>query len=816
MKIVTKLLISAILMISESVYSSEAKVCFYELADFSGESFCAAENESMSAYNDEFNNKIESISVPLGMIVTLYDDIDLSGRKITLKNDINLQQLKSSGFYKKINSYHIAPAICFYTEDEFQGDSTCLASNQQIDFYHDIEAIIESNREVLPIHNDSIQSITIPKGMIATIYRNDNFNAPFFKLTESITDNSLKALEMSDAITSIKVAEIKGLNCDQQCVIINSHTIKLADVFKEYWSDERLKNKQVLLVFNTMNLGEGDNYVLSLFNDATININNSRVEFYNEKMNTKFYFEHYDRSDNLSFIIQMKKDIAQVQYIQTLRNNLVNISPIIFFDWDNGISATPEIVITNYNKDKPLVIAKTILTADTGDKDWEKRDLGQTSKILCAFTPFLNIYNYIIRGKCQQLNSIVFSADDFFNHNTKGKTLHIAGNSSPLKPKSAKEEELQMPDEVDNYMTLTYIDSSQRKQSLSLPAVAKTCMVSLHSLFNSRPIRQIRPHCIDWTLEIMTDFTLLFGNSLETWNTAFFGQLVDSIIRTGSTGVAVENQAVENRLIQAIKEKVTDRTTNNAFADIKTAFDYAQLSYISFSAIYSSNESPSQVELLPLGIYELLLETFVFRPTTPIIISQGELVEQPELEFEIEVLPTPTPEEEEKLSSVAVSNAKAMRKKLKETITHWEQQYDRSYPAQAANADAATDEMNDARIKLLRAGNIVTGIINRRLSLHRPGEIYVIVKLRGRVIAIVLADRFNNLDEVELVASATLPDYVLFPDREGTVRGAGTAAVRELGRYLQQQGARTLYSQVISQPSARVKQKVGFNFKNEF
>ncbi|MFA3759585.1 peptidase inhibitor family I36 protein [Yersinia sp. 2466 StPb PI] len=816
MRIVTKLLINAILIISESVYSSEGKVCFYELADFSGESFCSAENESMSAYNDAFNNKIESISVPLGMIVTLYDDIDLSGKKITLKNDINLRQLKSSGFYKRIKSYQIAPAICFYTEDQFQGDTTCLASNQQIDFYHDTENILESDREVLPIHNDSIQSITIPQGMIATIYKNDNFNAPFFKLTESITDNSLKALEMSNAITSIKVAEIKGLNCDQQCVIINSYTIKIASVFKKYWNDERLKNKQILLVFNTMNLGEGDNYVLSLFNGANININNSRIEFYNKKMNTKFYFEHYKRSDNLSFIIQMKKDIVQVQYIQTLRNNLVNISPIILFDWDNGISATPEIVITNYNKDKPLVIAKTILTADTGDKDWEKRDLVQTSKILCAFTPFLNIYNYIVRGKCQQLNSIVFSADDFFNHNTKGKTLHIAGNSPPLKPKSAKEEELQMPDDVDNYMTLTYMDNSQRRQSLSLPAVAKACMVSFHSLLNSRPIRQIRPHCIDWTLEIMTDFTLLFGNSLATWNTAFFGQIVDSIIRTGSTGVTVEHAAVENRFIHAITEKITDRTTNNAFADIKTAFDYAQLSYISYSSVSSSNESPSQVELLPLGIYELLLETFVFRPTTPIIISQGEPVEQTELEFEIEVLPTPTPEEEEKLSGVAVSNAQAMRKKLKETITHWEQQYDRSYPDLAASADAATDEMNDARIKLLRAGNIVTGIINRRLTLHRPSEIYVIVKLQGRVIAIVLADRFNNLDEVELVASATLPDYVLFPGREGTVRGAGTAAVRELSRYLQQQGARTLYSEVISQPSARVKQKVGFNFKNEF
>lgn len=113
--------------------------------------------------------------------------------------------------------------------------------------------------------------------------------------------------------------------------------------------------------------------MLSLFNGATININNSRIEFYNEKMNNDFYFEHDKRNDNLSFIIQMKKNTVQVQYIQTLRNNLVDISPIIFFDWDNGINEIPEIVITNNNKDEPLVIAKTILTADTGDKDWEKR-----------------------------------------------------------------------------------------------------------------------------------------------------------------------------------------------------------------------------------------------------------------------------------------------------------------------------------------------------------------------------------------------------------------------------------------------------------
>lgn len=816
MKIARELLIIATLIISPPTYSEKGEVCFYELDDFRGESFCSNEGEIKSTYHDGFNNKIESISVPPGMIVTLYDDINLSGNKLKLKNDINLPGLKKSGFYNKVNSYKIAPAICFYTEDEFQGSSTCLASNQQIDFYHDTEAIIESDRKDLPIYNDSIQSITAPKGMIATIYKNDNFTPPFFKLTESITDNSLKALEMSNAITAIKVAESKGLNCDQQCVITNSHTIKLADVFGQYWSDERLKNKQILLVFNTMNLGEDDNYVLTLFNGANIKINESIISFYNEKFSDKFYFENYKRSDSLSFIIQIEQYTVQIQYIRTLKNNPVDISPIIFFDWDNGINTSPEIVITNHNKYKPLVIEKTILTADTGDKEWEKRDLVQTSKIICAFTPFLNIYNYIIQGKCQQLNGIVFSANDFFNSNTKGKTLHIAGNSPLLKPPSAKEKELRMAEYVDSYMTLTYIDNVQPRQSLSIPAVAKTCMVPLHSLLNTRRARQINPHCIDWTLDIMTDFTLLFGNSLATWNTAFFGQIVDSIIRTGSTGVDVENQAIENRLIHAITEKITDRTTNNAFADIKTAFDYAQLSYIAYSNFSLTDESPAQVELLPLGIYELLLETFIYRQTTPIIISHGEFVEQTELEFEIEILPTPTPEEEEKLSDVEVSNAQAMRKKLRETIALWEQQYEQGYPTQGASADADPVEINNALTKLLHAGNIVTGIIKRRLILHRPGEIYVIVKFQGRVIAIVLADRFNSHNEVELVASATLPDYVLFPNREGTVRGAGTAAVRELSRYLQQQGARTLYSEVISQPSARVKQKVGFNFKSEF
>lgn len=221
---------------------------------------------------------------------------------------------------------------------------------------------------------------------------------------------------------------------------------------------------------------------------------------------------------------------------------------------------------------------------------------------------------------------------------------------------------------------------------------------------------------------------------------------------------------------------------------------------------------PAQVEQLPLGIYELLLETFVYRPTTPRVIEHGELVEQHDSEFEIEIIATPSPEEVAKLSAEEIEKNRALREELIKIIEQWGERYQGMH---IVDQDADSD-MANAMSKTLHAGHIVTGIIHRRLIIKRPGEIYVVLKFRGEIIAIVLADRFNNRNQVELVASATLPDYVLTPNSEGTVRGAGTAAVNALAQYLQQQGASTLFSEVISQPSARVKQKVGFNFKSEF
>ncbi|CND40919.1 beta-gamma-crystallin [Yersinia pseudotuberculosis] len=72
-----------------------------------------------------------------------------------------------------------------------------------------------------------------------------------------------------------------------------------------------------------------------------------------------------------------------------------------------------------------------------------------------------------------------------------------------------------------------------------------------------------------------------------------------------------------------------------------------------------------------------------------------------------------------------------------------------------------------------------------------------------------------NINDVGVAGSLTNPDYVITPNAEGAVRGAGTAAIRALADHFKRKGKISLVSSVISQPSAIVKKKVGFRFIEE-
>ncbi len=86
----------------------------------------------------------------------------------------------------------------------------------------------------------------------------------------------------------------------------------------------------------------------------------------------------------------------------------------------------------------------------------------------------------------------------------------------------------------------------------------------------------------------------------------------------------------------------------------------------------------------------------------------------------------------------------------------------------------------------------------------------MVVRLEGEIVSILGATTGVADNEFYIDVSVSAPCNVLTPNAEGNIRGAGTAAVHELARYLKDKGGKTLRSNVISQPSARVKMKIGF------
>lgn len=83
--------------------------------------------------------------------------------------------------------------------------------------------------------------------------------------------------------------------------------------------------------------------------------------------------------------------------------------------------------------------------------------------------------------------------------------------------------------------TLTYITTNMGEHALTVPATALACKASMREkiLPHLRNRRDLAPGCIDWTLSILTDFTLLFGASIEYWNSKNFGRVIENIVREG-------------------------------------------------------------------------------------------------------------------------------------------------------------------------------------------------------------------------------------------------------------------------------------------
>jgi Beta/Gamma crystallin/Exotoxin A binding len=790
-----------------AAYADEPKVCFFIDDNYNGGSFCATPGDSVPVIEDKFNDRISSIVVPHGLVVSVYEHDNYAGKTQTLEGDADLTTTQEwRNLNDAISSFKVKPAACFYQRDDFTGDPMCLSAGESIDLYSDNTPARKKYHLLNPL-NDGISSIKIPPGLQATVYEDDNYNGTYYTLHESVVLQDLSDIGMNNKITSVRVSQQDDVTCDRYCVVQHEMIIPVKKIFGSYWTDERVEDNDTLINFR---LFSDDDYSVSFIKDAVIRIKNHEIFFVKDDNTTVFSFKLNPQSEYLSLLGRFINNEFELQYMESAEQRAIYYSPVIS-TYSHTTPSNFNFIIKNNNKNQPLIVDKIVMAISNRPRRAERHSVGLSA---CWAIPLLGIYNYIVQGKCNQVDNIFSNADEFFS-STKSKIMQIFGSAQPL-PKEINNQTLddtiphsESHPDITGY--LTYININKRPLLLTAAEVACTLAINKETRAPVRTRRNLVPPCIDWTLEILTDFTLLFGDSIVGWNQENFGRVMEQIIREGNTGYAVADTEVETRLINNVREHVTANTDHSELIHLKTAFDLSQLSYASYlhHDLEFDTVSPRVAQELPLGRYELALPDFRYVETAVRIREENQFVEHPEMHFDIEVIAGTT------------EHTLVARQAVIPVIEEWRQQYHHQLlfstrsAAETGDTSLTHQSAEPAQIdRVLDSSRLVSDVTSSWLRTSHDDFVYVVVRLSGQIVSVTMAVDINEFD-VGIAGSLTNPAYVLTPEAEGTVRGAGTAAIMALAEHFSRKGKRSLVSDVISQPSAIVKKKVGFKFIEE-
>ncbi|MCW6567165.1 hypothetical protein [Yersinia ruckeri] len=690
----------------------------------------------------------------------------------------------------------VAP-ICFYAEDHFQGEHFCLTPPEMIDLYN-------TENQYL---NDKVSSIKTPAGMQVTIYKNDKFNAPHYSFTESVNLAWLDKIGMAGQISAIKTFDASVL-CTLNCVIIEERKLELKNIINEYYPNTEDINKIVLLNFE---VNENSSFGIQTINRPQIIIVGRDLFFYGAGSKNPINMRLNDNTDNLSILLKFNDHNLQFQYLEAKGTEQLNIpfwintqlSPddLANLYISNGIPEDgQDPALQNIN---PLILNRAIIAINKHPHRDKRGALGIAG---CFGIPLLAIYNYVVQGHCNQLDRLV-GINEFSHPDGEGKTWVLSA-STTLLPAPKQPADLSASHPTQSMLQLANLNMHLHHQALTLPAAAKACKTSIEDILSARYPRQTGIRCGSRLSNLLADFTLLFGESIIDWTTTHLIHVIQQINEHGTTGYAGSDQEVENRLVDGVQQAISDLGIEPLIAMMQDAFDYAQLNYARYfihnENIHNESQetlaSPLAAQSLPLGDYILPLENYIHpqEPPTPLIRENNQWVQPEGLYFEVTVIPGGDRHIETNLTE-----------EIAEVVNDWFKFYDQI----KYESDETRSPLTD-RDRTIYAAKITSHMLSDLLHDNSADYQFVVVKLKGKIISVLASRNDDNGEDSYLSLSITHPQYVLKPHEEGSVRGAGTAAVRELARYLKKKGKKTLKSNVISQPSAIVKNKLGFQFQD--
>ncbi|HDM8290028.1 TPA: GNAT family N-acetyltransferase [Yersinia enterocolitica] len=472
--------------------------------------------------------------------------------------------------------------------------------------------------------------------------------------------------------------------------------------------------------------------------------------------------------------------------IQLALIGLIQLSPFAMAD---GIKSRK---VCLYSTDKYQV--ETSVTDNIEYNGCNRKERSPAGTLGCTFIPALAIYNYVTHSHCDQADKLWRQISHWFSDDNQDKMLLITGNTPLLKPQPSH------PENIDNKtspltLLLSKINTQLHHQALTLPATARFCKTSIENILAARYPRSPDENCLQWISRILADFTLLFGHSVQSWTPEQLQDVITRIDTQQATGYAGNDHATEGSLVTGVRAIIQQLGLAETIQQITRALQYTQLNYANYIEHNpSATESPVAAQSLPLGEYSLSLESYHY-PAEPVAVrirENNEWVARPDLHFAVEIIDASTTDR----SAITLAHA---------VMARWFN----TYLFTPLKSDPHGNPLTDLDRTISAARTTSTSLL-LELENTTSNYLFVVVKLEGEMVSMLGAARGNATDEFYIDVSVSDPRFVLTPIAEGNVRGAGTAAVHELARYLKEKGINKLRSTVISQPSARVKMKLGF------
>ena len=157
----TKILLPIIAIVLASATNLYSQVSLFKSNNFTGEKLDISGNWS-AGDNMAWNDKVNSIKVPTGFKVTVYEHIENGQKPGGISKVLYSNWVADASLARKISyvAVEAIPKIVLYKTNNFTGESISLTDNwsSQVDFAK---------------WNDAIKSIKIPAGYKIIIYEHD-------------------------------------------------------------------------------------------------------------------------------------------------------------------------------------------------------------------------------------------------------------------------------------------------------------------------------------------------------------------------------------------------------------------------------------------------------------------------------------------------------------------------------------------------------------------------------------------------------------------------------------------------------------------